>query len=56
MATLFNFPSELVLKGEKLYQFPVEELKALRKDEIKIEDIALSEAKHLNYLKIILMN
>ena len=40
-----TLPRELVLKGEKLYQLPVEELKAMRKDEIKIEDISLSEAK-----------
>lgn len=40
-----TLPRELVLNGEKLYQLPVEELKAMRKDEIKIEDIALSEAK-----------
>lgn len=40
-----TLPRELVLKGEKLYQFPVEELKAMRKDEKKIEDIVLSEAK-----------
>ncbi len=38
-----TLPRELVLKGEKIYQLPVEELKAMRKDETVIEDITLGE-------------
>ena len=38
-----TLPRELVLKGEKLYQLPVEELKAMRQSETKIENVALNE-------------
>lgn len=38
-----TLPRELVLKGEKLYQLPVEELKAMRQDETIIENITLGE-------------
>ena len=38
-----TLPRELVLKGEKIYQVPVEELKAMRQTETVIENIALDE-------------
>lgn len=40
-----TLPRELVLKGEKLYQVPVEELKALRKDETIIKEINLGQSQ-----------
>lgn len=40
-----TLPRQLVLKGEKLYQFPVEELKARRKDETVIPNIPLGEKR-----------
>ena len=40
-----TLPRQLVLKGEKLYQFPVEELKAMRKDETVIPNIPLGEKR-----------
>lgn len=38
-----TIPRELKVKGKKIYQIPVEELKYLRKDEVKIEAVALEE-------------
>lgn len=40
-----TLPRQLVLKGEKLYQFPVEELKAMRKDETVIPNVPLGEKR-----------
>lgn len=40
-----TLPRELVLKGEKLYQLPVEELKAMRQAETKIENVNLMESQ-----------
>lgn len=38
-----TIPRELKVNGSKLYQIPVEELKKLRKDEVKIGEVILEE-------------
>lgn len=43
-----SIPRELILKGEKIYQIPVEELKSLRKEVKEIKDIYLEDKTIFN--------
>ena len=42
-----TLPRQLVLKGDKIYQLPVDELKAMRQSEIVMNNLSLGEKKEI---------
>lgn len=43
-----TIPRELRVRGKKLYQIPVDELKSLRRDELKMEEVLVKEEATFN--------